>query len=220
MESIKESFSIQALRNEPYQDSSENLDLDPDICSWNQKRYPIIKPFNLSTKLKPTIQRSSPKSCQKPTKKSSPDKETFTISINTLFSKTPKLNSQSRNRSISKSNIKKDKNLTPEPFFLKHSQDSPKIIKYSNYLNNLVVRKLKLKQINRMKQVDNRTMANICNYRALEMLFKNSSPYADQRKTPVLRNRLPLTTAQTLEELLKNTKVQEINKRFYKYKIH
>lgn len=220
MESIKESFSIQALRNEPYQDSSENLDLDPDICSWNQKRYPTLKPFTLSPKLKPTILRSSPKSCPKPTKKLIPDKESFTLSINTLFSKTPKLNSNSRNKSISKSNTKKLKNFTPEPLFFKQSQDSTKIIKYSNYLNSLMVRKLKLRQINKLKQAENKTMASASNYKALEMLFKNSSPYSDQRKTPLLRSRLPLTTAQTLEELLKNTKVQEINKRFYKYKIH
>ena len=226
MESVKESTSIQALQNEPYQDSIDHSELDPDVCSWNKKLYPDSKLINLSGKLKPISLRScSPKSCPKPSKRWNIEKkEPYSVNVYTLLANTPTHGLRIRNFSITGQKILPENNKkklnTPEPCLLKISQDSPKIIKYSNYLNHLAVRKLKLKQMIKPKPQGSKGFMNIENSKMLEMFLKAHSPHGEARKTPGLQKRLPLSTAQTLEELLQNTKIGKLNKKYYKYKLH
>lgn len=222
MESVKESTSIQALQNEPYLDSIDQSELDPDVCSWNKKLYPKDKLDNISGKLKPISLRSSPKSCPKPSKSLNMEKEPYFMNINNLITNSPTNCSGKRNLSIirSKNLVEKKKLITPEPCLVKNFQDSPKVVKYSNYLNQLAVRKLKLKQMIKTKPQGSKGFMNFGNNKMLEMFLKANSPYGEPRKTPVLQNRLPLSTAQTLEELLQNTKIQKINKKYYNYKLH
>ena len=106
---------------------------------------------------------------------------------------------------------------TPEPYLFNKRKESPSILKNSNYLNNLTLKKFKLKTLPKMKPADQNSM-NISMPRHIEFFSMIQSPYIQNRKSPILSNKLPLSTAQTLEELLRNTKILKINKKCMKYK--
>lgn len=218
METI-ESSSIQALKNEPYQEFFENA--DPNICSWNHKRYPELKPITSSSKSSSMHQRFSPRSCPKGAKLSTSEKEPYNISIYTPVCNTPTLNSFTKvkpfyykklvNKGFSTSTA------SPDPFFNREFQESPKLVKYMNYLNNYTIRKFKAKRISKDKNCSGEMVFGLKN-RIFEALNKVKPPSLDSKKTQILQNKLPLSNAQTLEELLSSTKIKKINKKYLKYK--
>lgn len=218
METV-ESSSIQALKNEPYQEFFANA--DPNICSWNHKRYPELKPITSSSKSSSMHQRFSPRSCPKGSKISTSEKEPYNISICTPVCNTPKLYSFTKvkpyyykklvNKGFSTSTA------SPDPFFKRDFQESPKLVNYMNYLNNFTMRKLKSKRIKKEKNNSADVVFGLKN-KIFEVLNKVKPPSLDSKKTQILRNKLPLSTAQTLEELLSSTKIKKINKKYLKYK--
>jgi hypothetical protein len=219
MEESKEIFSLQVLQNQPFDDSVDISSLDPNLCSWNQKRYPELKSQNFSAKLKPINSRVSPKSCPKAVKNTHGEKEVYNISANAIYSQSPGPSSSLRGNFKANNSILYTKNVkTPEPFPMKKFSETPKNMKGSKNLNSITLRKFKLKLLHKMKPLDQASL-NLSNPKYLEFFSQIKSPYIQHRKSPIISNKLPLSTAQTLEELLRNTKIHEINKKYLKYKL-
>ena len=218
MEGSKEIISLQVLKNQSYDDSINTSGLDPNICSWNQKLYPELRSPNYSEKLNPIEPRTSTTSCLKPYKFPYVEKEPYNLSITPIISHSPIPIGGLRRKFKPNKSIMHTKNAnTPEPHLFNNRKESPNILKNSNYLNNLTLKKFKLKTLPKMKPADKNLM-NISMPRHIEFFSMIQSPYIQNMNSPIFSNKLPLSTAKTLEELLRNTKILKINKKCLKYK--
>lgn len=216
----KELSSVQVLNSGIKQDLFEND--DPNICSWNQKRYPDLKPIARASNYSSLYQRSSQQSCPRPVKTQLSEKDPYYLSICTPACNTPQNISLSTAKQF---NSKKFSNrgyntnaCSPDLTFSKDFKDPSRNVKYFSNLNNLTLKKLKSKRTDKGKNVSGEFAFGF-NSRVFEILNTVKSPSLEVKKTPFLQNKLPLTTAQTLEELLKFTKIKKINKKYLKYKL-
>lgn len=218
MDSNTETLCLQLLQNDQFIENSENLDLDPDICSWNQKKYPELKPVRLADKQEKLSHKLSPQSFKKPSKHLSIERDSLTPCINRFTSHTPTGISQLKQNFY----VKKLKNhdfcknsASPEPRLGKNFHEIVKNSNKSNYLNYLngyTIKKIKFKKMK--KEKPHQFSFNFTNNKVLEFLSKIKSPCLDVKRTHTLNNKLPLSNAQNLEELLNLTKMSKIRKYF------
>ena len=216
MEGTKEIISLQVLQNQSYEDSIDISERDSNLCGWNQKLYKELKSPHNSEKLKPIYSRTIPKSCPRPLKSGQVEKEPYNISISPIFSHSPVPSAGMRGNFKPNKSIMYSKNAnTPQPYLFNKRQESPNILRSSKYFNNLTLKKFKLKNLRKMKPID-QSLMNYSMTKYIEIFSMMQSPYIKNGKSPILSNKLPLSTAKTLEELLRNTKFHKINKKYSK----
>ena len=217
MDSNIETLCLQLLENDQYCDP-ENLDLDPEICSWNKKKYPELKPVRLGDKQEKFSPKLSPQAFTKPCKNFNLDRDSQVPCINRYASNTPTAISQLKQNFYVKKLVNHDfckNSASPEPRLAKNFHEIGKISNKSNYLNYLngyMIKKIKFKKMKNEKPYQ--FSYNFTNSKVLEFLSKIKSPCLDVKRTHTLNNKLPLSNAQNLEELLNLTKMSKIRKYF------
>jgi len=217
----KELSSVQALKSRLDHEYFEND--DPNICSWNKKRYPDLKPIARASNHSSHYKRSLHMSCPRAGKTELSKKDPCYLSICSPVCNTPQIRSLVAAKPFSSKKVAyrgcNTNSCSPDLTYIKDFQDPSKTKpKYFEHLNNLALKKLKANRTNKEKSVSGEYGFGF-NSRVFEILNGVNSPGLEIKKTPFLQNKLPLTTAQTLEELLKFTKVKKINKKYLKYKL-
>jgi hypothetical protein len=213
-----EKLCLQVLKDAPFTENNEPS--DPDICSWNQKKYPELKPLKISEKTD-SAPRRSPNPCIKEAKPLNVESHFQSPSQSPVVSKTPTaISSLKRNFYIKKLAVhkfSKDFSIPASPEPRLHRLDlleRAKPATKSIYLNNSAFKKLKFKKI--LKEKPYQYSFNFTNSKIIEYIGKIKSPCLDVKRTHTLVNKLPLSNAQTLEELLDLTKLIKNNRKYLK----
>ncbi|OMJ85675.1 hypothetical protein SteCoe_12946 [Stentor coeruleus] len=230
MDYDKETLSLEVLHAESEKNSPDMQLKDSEICSWSNKIYPIHKNPDVILEIsnihddKHNSSRDPLKSCSRTIRKHK-ILDQGNAYFNEFLSKSPKprLDYNNLRKNKVEKKLAKSKKLISKHQKLDFTELSqskifieiPQMLKYTNHLNSIQVKKFKRKNVQKDKPLAS-TRLNFYispenGDKIIDILSKSRSPSPDTKKLPSsLANKLQMYTAKTLEELLANSKLPNI----------
>ena len=206
--------------------SSNFLKIDPDVCSWNNKKYPSLKltegylQRGLSEKEEKMQERSIIKIKPQKLKLFAISPEINNININDIISRSSskehtKLKTTPKNINLKKY-IKIPKKFEQYDIANYERSQSPNYENNSKVLNKSLTRRYKCRSVLKEKPCSKTNFFFQLKSEAPEKFaeifnrIRSQSPDS-RRQTPYIQNKLSIYTAKTLEELLANAKLPDIS---------
>jgi hypothetical protein len=225
MDYNKDSYYLQVLNAESERRSFDNLNPDPEISSWNHKKrssrpipdFPAEDPA-----CKSHFAKEAPKSVSKQTRRVKSPIEFNSTSLNPWFNQSPKPNAPNyfflpeRKEKSSPKTRNAVNFLGFEALEINNSNNSAGM-RFPCQLKYIIAKRLKGKSMEKEKEEGKSMTMNvnrIISEKLGDILSKTRSPSPHLRKfSGAPKNRLQISAAKTLEELLRRSKLPEINEK-------
>lgn len=229
MESFKESLMLEASEEELQQNPSGIFKLDPDICSWNSKKYPSVKtPDQVRVGISNRKYLDSHRKTRKKSEIQDLKKKILKSDLNNIIllnstpgSPSPESNSFKSRLCLSMKNSKMLQSKKPNVIsFAEYSNqiiEKPKYFNYFNMPKQLTQKRSKgrsVKSVNKERPYTRNPLFDFQQkipekFNEIITVARTQSP-PPYKHPQRLREKLPIYMAKTLEELLTNSKLPEI----------
>lgn len=199
------------------------LSQDPDICTWNSKRYPVLKKLESRNEILTEHSRTKRSKDTPKSFISTSPYELAKVNITDMSSGSPKRvlkNFFKKHKPVSlnfsmKKHQKKIENCDSIDFSsVDNRNQTPQNFKYSSYISRRVKDRSRYLKPHDQNDIKAKTKLNFKISPEIadkypEILNNSPSP-SSQKTSPVIHNKLSMYTARTLEELLASTKLPEL----------